>query len=128
MKKKRTVAVLDTNFLLLPYQFKIDILRELDEIITGYEPVISTTIYDELKKLSKKKGKHGMAAKFAIKIVDANKVKKIKTKTGADDWVVEYCGKTGAVACTNDIKLKKKLKSKKIKVIGLKSKSRLGFL
>ena len=128
MKRKRIIAVLDTNFLLLPYQFKIDIFRELDGIVNGYEPVISTTIHNEIKKLSKRKGKHGMAAKFAMRIVEANEIKTIKTKVTADEWILEYCSKTGAIACTNDIKLKKALKSKKIKVIGLKSKSRLGFI
>jgi len=128
MEKKKKNLVLDTNFLLLPYQFKIDIFRELEDIVGEYSIVISTTIFNELKNLSTNKGKKGMAAKFGIKIVNANKAKVIETTVTADDWIVDYSFKKGAIVCTNEKELKKRLKSKKIKVIGMKSKSKLGFL
>jgi rRNA-processing protein FCF1 len=45
-----------------------------------------------------------------------------------DDWIVDYSKETGAIVCTNDSKLRKRLRAFKAKVITMKSKSRLGYV
>lgn len=122
-------VILDTNILLVPFQFKIDILGEL-EYLLGYSHhfVISSRTMDELKKLGKMIGKDGMAARLAMKLVEVNRsrIEIIPSSKYVDEWIVQYARQNGAVVCTNDSALRKKLKSLDIKVICMKSKSKLG--
>ena len=72
-------VVMDTNFLLLPYQFKIDIFTELDYLIDEpYELVVSSKVRAELEHLSGRVGKSGSGARFALKLLDVNS-KKFRT-------------------------------------------------
>jgi rRNA-processing protein FCF1 len=131
MKKKE--VFLDTNFLLVPLQFKLDIFSELERLMDyQLEITTGTPIITELKKITKNKGKKGMAAKFALKLIDVNKehgkIKVLKGTMPADDWIVEHAKESGAIICTNDILLKKRLFGIKARVISLKSKSSIGFV
>ncbi|MDD5339995.1 MAG: nucleotide-binding protein [Candidatus ainarchaeum sp.] len=121
-------VVLDTNFLLLPFQFRINIIRELDYLIeVSHRYVISSRTLDELKKLGKLVGKNGMAARLALKMVKANSIDVIRSGMPVDDWVVRYAKENGAIACTNDRILRKRLMDLDVKVVTLKARSKLGF-
>jgi hypothetical protein len=121
-------VILDTNFLLLPFQYKIDIFTEIDYLLEmEHEFVISSAEIRELERLSEDKGKKGIAARLALKMVDANRIEIVESKKPVDDWIVEYAEKTGAIVCTNDRKLRKRLKEVDIKIIALLGKSRVGF-
>ncbi len=131
MKKKE--VFLDTNFLLIPLQFKIDIFSELDRLMDYQQEITTgTPVLTELKKITKNKGTKGMAAKFALKLITVNKehgkIKVVKGTMPADDWIVEHAKETGAIVCTNDIELKKRLLGIKTRVISLKSRSNIGFV
>ena len=124
-------VVLDTNFLLIPFRFRIDILRELEYLIeVSHHFVISSMSLSELKKLAERIGKHGMAARLALKLVEANrdKIEIVRSRAHVDDWIVGYAEKNNAMVCTNDSELRKRLRARDIKVITLKSKSKLGFV
>lgn len=123
--------IIDTNFFLIPYQFKIDIFTELEHLIDVHHIyVITSKTVKELEKLSKNAGKQGAAGRLALKILDANRTKleTVQSNKPVDLWIEEYAGEHGAIVCTNDIKLKKKLKDNGIKVISLRGKTRLGFV
>jgi rRNA-processing protein FCF1 len=45
-----------------------------------------------------------------------------------DDWIVGYAQANNAIVCTNDAKLRKRLREADIKVITMKSKSKLGYV
>lgn len=124
-------VILDTNFLLLPFQFKINILEELAYLVEeNHEYLISSRTLSELRRLGKSVGKDGMAARLAIKMIEANKqsIRVVESEVPVDDWLVERARKTNAVICTNDAALRKRLRPLKGKVITLKSRSRLGFV
>lgn len=126
-------VILDANVVLTPYQFHFDIFRELDDLLEPpYKLLIPTCVINEVKKLSKGRGKEAMAARFALKLIDVNcesgKLSKIKGSAPADDWIVDYSSKNGAIVCTNDVGLKERLRAVKVKVISMKSRSRLGFV
>ena len=121
-------VVLDTNFLLLPFQFRINIIKELDYLIEkSHRYVISSRTLAELKKLGKAAGKNGMAARLALKMIDASKIDVVKSDMPVDDWVVRYSKDNNAIACTNDRLLRKRLMGLDVKVVTLKSRSKLGF-
>ena len=124
-------VILDTNFLLIPFQFKIDIFRELDYLMEfSHNYVVTSKTLNELAKLAKAIGKDGMAARLAIKLVEANKqkIEIITNERYVDDWIVEYAKSNHAIVCTNDSELRQRLKQLKIKTITMKSKSKLGYV
>ena len=123
--------ILDTNFLLIPFQFKVDIFTELDYILDEpIQMVISTQVIKELENIANKQGKTGAAGKFALKLVDSkkNKIKIVESATFVDDWVLEYSKEKNAIVATNDIKLKRRLKKFGIKIIGLRTKTKLRYV
>lgn len=124
------LVILDTNFLLIPFQFKIDIFSEIEYLLEiSYELAISSSSISELKKISKQKGKNGIAAKLALKMLDANKekIQVVQSRRNVDDWIVDYAQQKGAIVCTNDSKLRNRLKEGGIKMITLKGRSHIGF-
>lgn len=124
------LVILDTNFLLVPFQFKIDVFSEIDYLLeVSYQLVVSSASVSELKRIAKKVGRNGMAARLAVKTLDANskKIEIIQSDEYVDDWILDYALRTGAIVCTNDGKLRKRLIEGDVKVITLKGKSRIGF-
>lgn len=124
-------VIIDTNFFLIPHNYKIDIFNELDYLIeVHHKYVASTKTVKELEKIAENKGKTGAAAKFALKIIEAQKDKMEIIPSGmpVDEWIERYARETGAIVCTNDKALKNKLKESDIKVISLKGRKKLGFV
>ncbi len=107
-------VILDTNFLLIPSQFKVDIFSEIDRICDfGYSLNILDKTFDELKKIvEKQKGKHRQAALLALKLIKAKKVKAIKTKKdeGVDDSLAALAKANDVIVATQDKLLKKRIK------------------
>jgi rRNA-processing protein FCF1 len=123
--------IIDTNFLLIPFRYRIDILRELDYLVeASHTFVISSKTLKELKKIGKKVGKDGMAARLAIKLVEANstRIEIIESEEHVDDWIAVYSKAHRAIVCTNDSELRRRLRARSIKVVTMKSKSKLGFV
>lgn len=105
--------ILDTNFLLIPAQFKVDIFSEIQRIADfKYQLFVLDKTLDELNKIIKQqKGRHKAAAKLALALIKNKKVKTIKTSSEkyVDDLLVEY-SKKGAIIATQDLGLKNRLK------------------
>ena len=98
-------------------QFNIDIFTEINRImLERYQLFVLDKTIAELKKLSqspKQSLKHRNAAKLALQLLKAKKVKIIKTKTkeSVDDILAKIKGYTIA---TQDIGLKRRIKGRKI--------------
>lgn len=118
--------ILDTNFLTIPYQFKVDIFEEIKKVVPeNYELATLDGIIKELENLAKNKGKDSKAARIGLELIEKNQVKIIKTEEKkADDSIVEISDENTLVA-TNDKELRQRLKDKNVKVIYLRSKTRL---
>jgi hypothetical protein len=118
--------ILDTNFLMIPYQFRVDIFEEIRRIMEGeYELVTLDGVVKELEKIKEYKGKSAAAAKIALEFIKIKSIKVINTDSEkVDNKIIELSDKNTVVA-TNDIKLKKILKNKKIKIIYLRNKKYL---
>lgn len=120
--------LLDTNFLLIPAQFKIDIFAEIDRImLEKYKLFTLDKVIDELKSIQKnpkQKQKNKKAAKLALQLIKAKKVNIIKTKTDklVDDIIASL---KGYIIATQDIGLKRRLKTK---IITLRAKKKLIIL
>ena len=118
-------VILDTNFMMLPGQFGIDIFKELDRIIDQkYQLCTLTPIVHELERLSREaKGKDKTAAKLALGMMP--RIEKIEVKRKADEAIVETAKQEKAIVATNDAELRRKLKKEGITAIYLRQKSHL---
>ncbi len=117
----------DTNFLLIPGQFGVDIIRELERVLdVKFRIAIPTAVLKELDLIEKKsRGKDLMAIKMAKKLVksfDWMDIGQFGHKP-TDELIYEFAIKNPqTIVCTNDRELKKKLRAKGIPVIYLRSK------
>ena len=120
-------VILDTNFLLIPVQFKVDIFSEIDRIcLFAYKLYIVDKTINELEKIiGKEKPKDKMAAKIALQLIKRKKVDIIKTSEGkVDDILLDLLGKDSILA-TQDALLRKKARKRGNQVIVLRSKKHL---
>ena len=74
--------LLDTNFLLIPHQFRVDIFTQIDRIVTfRYKFFILDKTLEELKKIvEEQKGKDKDAARIALKLIAIKNVGVIETE------------------------------------------------
>jgi hypothetical protein len=130
MNKK---IILDTNFLLIPSQFKLDIFSEIRRIADfKYELFIIDKTIDELKEIiasKQQKQKNKLAAKIALQLIEKYKLKKIKTEEDlVDNAIISLANKKDYIIATQDKLLKSKLKKKSIPLIILRQKSYLQII
>jgi rRNA-processing protein FCF1 len=129
MKKK---VILDTNFLLIPGQFTVDIFTETGRIMQ--EHYVLCVVDKSLKELNHiviaGKQKDRLAAKLALVLVIQKNLKTLHSfgsKKSVDDIIVSKADKDTIVA-TQDKALRERLKEKDIKIIGLRQKKYLEFV
>jgi uncharacterized protein len=115
-------VILDTNALMVPEQFGVDIFTELQRL--GYvQWIVPLSVLGELHYLAAKasKGRDKMAARVALGLAEqCNKIG--KDDFNADLEIEMLAFSEGAAVFTNDKALKKRLFSKGITVIYLRQK------
>ena len=120
--------ILDTNFLLVPMQFKVDIFSEMERICHfNYKIYVYEQTINELKEIANKQsGKDKKAALLALKLISLKSITIIKNSKDriVDDIILENLDKNMIVA-TLDKDLKTKLLEKKAAVIFLRQKKYL---
>ena len=122
-------VILDSNFLFLPSQFRIDIFTELVNLLNQrLEPILLSVTHEELRKVadtcSPKMRQHALLAlKFAEKCRIVN-VERDSKETN-DDVIVRVAKQWSCPVATNDQKLKRRLRNTNVPVIYLRQKSRL---
>lgn len=120
--------LLDTNFLLIPFQHKVDIFAELDRILNQeYSLFILDRCVEELEKLKAGKGKEAEYAKMALSLIKMKDIKIIKTeeRKHTDKLIADQ---EGYIIATRDMNLIRELRKKPFKVITLRQKSHLVFI
>jgi len=144
LNSKLTLIVVDSNFILLPFQFKVDYLNEIRHIVEGKLKFI---IYQQvLNELESKKKRESQATKF-IRLLESglsyldkhktdydidfiNDIKNIEETT--DDFLLRKIislKKEGnnVVFATNDSHLRKKAREQQINTIFLRQKKYLSI-
>ena len=118
---------LDTNFLMIPVKFGVDIFSELDRVVEGkYELVTVEPVISELRKISQGKGKDAKAAKVALELVKKKKIKVLKCEGSADSCLLKMS--SNSYVATLDLELKRKLLKLGRKVIYLRAKKYLAVV
>jgi len=117
--------LLDTNFLLDIFRFKVD-LFQIYEIFENAELYVSSETLRELKSISNRKTKEGRLALIALDFIEKEKIKIIQSlEKEVDKDLIALAKKENFIVATNDKNLRKKLKIENIKVICLRNKKRI---
>lgn len=124
--------ILDTNFLLIPAQFKVDIFSEIERVMEEpYDVCIVDKTIDELKSLKiKASGKDKRAADLALQLIKAKKVRHLKTEKNlnTDKLIVKLAKSPDYIVATQDMDLKRILKENKVQIIILRQKKHLKLI
>ena len=122
--------IIDTNFLMIPLQFRVDIFSEFNRICNfNYKLSIFEQSISELKNIIEKQtGKSKKAAQFALKLIKLKNIGIIKSeKEDVDALILNNLSKDTIIA-TQDMLLKKELLKRGASVIILRQKKYLQIL
>jgi uncharacterized protein len=123
--------ILDTNFLLIPAQQKVDIFSEIERICNfRHEVIILDKSIDELNKIiAEQAGKAKKAAKIGLQLIKAKKIAVYPTDIpgSVDDIIVELVKKGDFIPATQDRALVKRVKAEKGRAITLRQMRYLIF-
>ena len=128
-KEEKLRVVLDSNFLFVPLQFRVDIFEELENLLNQrFIPIILSSTLKELRGLAKSNSpKKRKQALLALKL--AEKCHVIPVQKGLretyDDVIVRAATEWKSPVATNDRELRRRLKTLGVPVIFLRQKQRL---
>jgi|SRR3989344_4680939 len=119
--------ILDTNFLLIPSQFKVDIFSEIDRICSfNYKLLMFEQSIGELRNIIENQpGKDKKAAQLALKLVKLKNIGLIKSEPKDVDWLILHNLAEEDIVATLDMELKRELLEKRVSVIILRQKKYL---
>ena len=121
-------VILDSNFLMIPFQFNLDVFQEIEFLLQKkVDFIVPSAVKSELTRLSTRGGEGAAEASLALQLASRCRVVEVSLETNetVDDAIVKASQKLGAVVATNDIELKNRLKLLKVPVVYLRDKSKL---
>ena len=117
-------VVIDTNFFMVPFQFNVDIITELEKVLPSYKLTTPSFVINELKGLKRNnKGKIRLNANLALKLANSSKVEIKDISLLENETVDDALLRVSEVLATNDIELKKRANSKGITIVYLRQKN-----
>ncbi|MFT4303073.1 MAG: PIN domain-containing protein [Candidatus Woesearchaeota archaeon] len=143
-KEPKNIIILDTNFLFIPSDFKIDIFDQITNLINASSEIVifDKTIY-ELQKLSTDNSNQARSAKLALQLINKKHINVIitsnkinnnsKNSNYVDDIIANYNeflpNYIGNVyIATQDKELKNRLKQKNCKIISMTGKKKISLI
>jgi hypothetical protein len=126
--RKEEIVILDSNALMMLFEFSIDLENELNRLLGAYCIFVPTTVLDELSFLSMEgKGKQKRIAKSALALAKNYKHIQAQSYESVDDSLIFLAVENNCIVLTNDKELRKKLKELDLKVIFLREKKKLSI-
>ena len=117
-------VVIDTNFFMVPFQFNVDIITELENLLPSYKLTTPSFVINELKGLKRNsKGKVRLNANLALKLANSSKVEIKDISLLENETVDDALLRVSEVLATNDIELKNRAKNKGITIVYLRQKN-----
>ena len=110
-------VVIDTNFFMVPFQFNVDIIDELEKALPSYKLTTPIFVINELKGLKRNnKGKIRLNADLALKLANSSNIEIKDISLENNETVDDALLRVSEVLATNDIELKKRARKKGITV------------
>lgn len=122
-------VLLDTNALLMPAQFGIDLYDELMGLFGDFEPITLEEVIGELSGLARGRGRDAAAARVGLTMARRSTV--VPSGSAAervDDRVIEYARREGCIVVTNDRELRNALLHEGIDVVSMRRARTLELL
>jgi hypothetical protein len=122
-------VLLDTNALLMPAQFRVDLYDELLALFGDFEPITLEEVVGELSGLSRGRGRDAAAARVGLAMARRSTVVPSgSTAECVDDRVIEYARREGCTVVTNDRQLRKALLDEGIDVVSMRRERTLELM
>ena len=121
-------VILDSNFLMVPFQFHVDVFEEVEYLLQKkVDFIVPSSVKVELTEISSRGGEGAAEASLALQLASRCRVVDVslQPQETVDDAIVKAAQKLGAVVATNDVELKKRLRDINIPVVYLRDKSKL---
>jgi hypothetical protein len=129
-KRENLCVLLDSNFLLVPILFGVDIFEEIPKMVDRkVKFTLLTPVYEEMERLAKEgrpKVRREMAS--ALELCKGKcQIMEFKALGGeaVDGLVIRAAEEFGCPVATNDTALRRRLRKRGIPVIYLRQRSRL---
>ncbi len=113
MRGVACAVVLDANALMMPFQFRMNLDRELERLLGEVTCVVPSSVLSELHGLKEKHAKAALAL--------ARKYEIVETERRGDDAVIDVAERRSAEVLTNDRELIGRLRALGIGVVRLRS-------
>jgi rRNA-processing protein FCF1 len=121
--------IIDSNFLFVPAQFKLDIFEGIMNLLNQrYESIVLSTTLDELRNIMERGApKLRKQAEMALKLAEKCLIVNVDRKPGEtnDDVIIRVAEQKKCLVATNDAALRKRLRDISIPVVYVRQKSRL---
>ena len=119
------LVLLDSNFLLLPFQFHVDIFAEIETLISAKPRyAVPEQVLLELEHLSESRGKLAKFAGAALALA-RQRCEVLSVEARDADEALEKLAGRGTIICTNDKVLKEKVRKRGSAVIFLRERQKL---
>lgn len=116
-------VVIDTNFFMVPFQFNVDVIDELEKLLPSYKLTTPQFVINELKGLKHNKNNTiRLNASLALKLANSSNIEIKDISLNEGETVDDALLRVSEVLATNDIDLKKRAKNKGISVVYLRQK------
>jgi len=117
----RVRVLLDTNALLMPVQFGIDLYGELLGLFGDFELVTLEEVVGELSGLARGGGRDAVAARVGLALARRSTiVPSGSSAESVDERVLEYARREGCVVVTNDRELRNALLREGTSVVSMR--------
>jgi len=122
-------VLLDANALMMPAQFRIDLMSEINELLGCFEPVVLPGVVQELVGLSRAKGNDGAAARLGLTLAGQCTVAQgTGSSIPVDDQVIAWAIENKGLVVTNDRRVRDALLTQGIGVISMRKQKKLEIL
>lgn len=116
-------VVIDTNFFMVPFQFNVDVIDELEKLLPSYKLTTPQFVINELKGLKHNKNNTiRLNSSLALKLAKSSNIEIKDISLNEGETVDDALLRVSEVLATNDIDLKKRAKNKGISVVYLRQK------
>jgi rRNA-processing protein FCF1 len=127
--KKTLKVLLDTNFLMIPLRFGVDIFSEMASLLGGVvEPVVTQSVLDEIHLLMREaKPSFNRELEFALKMslqcIVIDDERRLHEKV--DDSLIRIAVDNGFIVGTTDADLRRRLRAVGVPALYLRQSNRL---